>query len=84
VVGGSPHHAGNVTAYDDSSVANGSTYYYEVSAVNGIGEGAVSNEVSATPQPGTPPSAPRNLTASTRGGGVSLSWSPPSSSGSSL
>ena len=28
------------------------TYYYQVSAVNGIGEGARSNETSATPEPG--------------------------------
>ena len=40
---------GNVTSYTDSPVTNGTTYYYEVSAVNSVGEGAVSNERSATP-----------------------------------
>src|SRR4029079_11703218 len=40
---------GNVTSYTDSAVTNGTTYYYEVSAVNSVGEGALSNERSATP-----------------------------------
>jgi hypothetical protein len=40
---------GNVLAYEDMDVANGQTYYYRVSAVNTVGEGEMSNEVSATP-----------------------------------
>ncbi len=40
---------GNVTSYTDSAVTNGTTYYYQVSAVNSVGEGALSNERSATP-----------------------------------
>src|SRR5207302_520103 len=40
---------GNVTTYGDAAVSAGTTYYYEVSAVNGVGEGAMSNEASATP-----------------------------------
>ena len=39
---------GNVTSYTDTSVTNGTTYYYEVSAVNGVGEGGLSGELSAT------------------------------------
>ncbi len=38
-----------VTAYDDSSVINGQTYYYKVTAVYERGESDPSNEVSATP-----------------------------------
>jgi hypothetical protein len=38
-----------VTSYTDSAVTNGTTYYYQVSAVNSVGEGALSNERSATP-----------------------------------
>ena len=34
---------GNVTSYTDTSVTNGATYYYKVSAVNGVGESALSN-----------------------------------------
>ena len=37
------------TSYSDSAVANGSTYYYTVSATNAGGESADSTEVSASP-----------------------------------
>jgi endoglucanase len=44
--------AANVTAtsYTDSTVTNGTTYYYVVSAVNGVGESMNSSQVSATPR----------------------------------
>ncbi|MCK5559517.1 MAG: right-handed parallel beta-helix repeat-containing protein, partial [Thermoplasmata archaeon] len=41
---------GNQLYYNDTNVTNGLTYYYQVSAVNALGEGPLSNEVSATPQ----------------------------------
>ena len=41
--------AGATTSYVDGSAANGTTYYYKVAAVNGNGEGPLSNEASATP-----------------------------------
>jgi len=37
------------TSYDDTGVTNGVRYYYKVSAVNGVGEGAKSNEANAMP-----------------------------------
>jgi predicted phage tail protein len=37
------------TSYIDSSVENGKTYYYHVTAVNDVGEGANSTTVSASP-----------------------------------
>lgn len=37
------------SSYTDSSVRNGLTYYYEVTAVNGVGESIPSNEVVVTP-----------------------------------
>jgi hypothetical protein len=40
---------GNVLTYADTGLTNGKTYYYEVSAVNAVGEGGRSNEASATP-----------------------------------
>jgi hypothetical protein len=40
---------GNVTSYTDTAVTNGTTYYYQVSAINSVGEGALSNERSAMP-----------------------------------
>jgi Fibronectin type III domain len=73
---------GAVTSYDDTSATNGTTYYYEVSAVNNVGEGPVSNEASATPQAAGAPQAPTNLVANTaKGKGVQLSWSASASSG---
>jgi uncharacterized protein (UPF0548 family)/fibronectin type 3 domain-containing protein len=40
---------GDVRTYFDSGLINGRTYYYQVSARNAIGDGILSNEVSATP-----------------------------------
>lgn len=42
---------GNVLTYTDKNVTNNQTYYYDVSAVNSVGEGMrKSNGVSATPE----------------------------------
>ncbi len=40
---------GAVTSCTDTGLTAGQAYYYEVSAVNGVGEGSLSNEASATP-----------------------------------
>jgi LPXTG-motif cell wall-anchored protein len=40
---------GNVTTYTDDEVVNGQTYWYKVSAVNAVGEGAMTGTESATP-----------------------------------
>src|SRR5207247_3861375 len=55
---------GDVLSYTDTSVTNGNTYYYKVSAVNSVNEGPLSNEASATPAaPHTAPGTPRDLVA---------------------
>ncbi|UCG68600.1 MAG: right-handed parallel beta-helix repeat-containing protein [Thermoplasmata archaeon] len=41
---------GNLLFYNDTSVSNGVTYYYKVTAKNEVGEGVFSNEVSALPE----------------------------------
>ncbi len=68
---------GNLTATSFAHVglANGSAYYYVVSAVNSGGEGKVSPEVSATPQVPVP-GAPQNLAATAGNAEVVLAWSP--------
>ncbi|HYU50466.1 MAG TPA: S8 family serine peptidase [Candidatus Limnocylindria bacterium] len=76
---------GLVTAYTDTSVSNGTTYYYQVSAVNTIGEGSRSTERSATPvAPASLPSAPLGLSASQSfPKGIDLAWTAPASNGGS-
>src|SRR5207249_1253188 len=74
----------NVSAYTDTGVTNGVTYYYVVTAVNGIGESDPSGEASATPTAGpTAPDAPQSLHASPGNGTVSLTWSAPGFDGGS-
>jgi subtilase family serine protease len=75
---------GTTASYSDTAVFSGTTYFYKVTAVNGIGEGPQSNESSATTNKATLPSAPRNLSARTATQrGVTLTWSAPSSNGGS-
>ncbi len=77
---------GLVTSYTDASVSNGTTYYYQVAAVNAVDTGPGSNERSATPTPPPPPTAPGapNLTAANAGNAsVALSWTAPASDGGS-
>jgi fibronectin type 3 domain-containing protein len=60
-------------SYTDNAVTNGTTYYYEVKAVNSAGASGFSNEVSATPQVSAPP-APTGLAATAGNGQVTLGW----------
>ncbi len=72
---------GAVLTYTDAGVSNGITYYYEVAAVNAVGEGPVSGEASATAA--ARPSAPLALQATGGAGRVTLTWTAPSSDGGS-
>jgi fibronectin type 3 domain-containing protein len=61
--------------YSDSSVTNGTTYYYVVTAVDtASNESGYSNEAGATPEDTTPPAAPTNLSAIGGDGVVDLDW----------
>jgi len=73
------------TAFDDTAVSAGTTYYYKVEAVNSVG-GTKSSERSATPTPSSSPTAPGapTLGASATTGRVSLSWNVPSNGGSPI
>ena len=73
---------GNVTSFNDTSVTNGQTYFYKVSAVNSVGESTQSNETSATTF--TIPQQPNGLAATAASSSqVSLSWTAPSNNGGS-
>ena len=72
---------GNVTAFNDSIAIPQGQYYYQVRAINSIGEGNPSNEVNATPL--TCPSAPLNLTVTQSGNIILLEWRPPALDGQS-
>jgi fibronectin type 3 domain-containing protein len=61
-----------LTSYTVQSLSNGTTYYFEVAAVNSLGTGAISIEASVTPT--GPPAAPTGLTATIGDGQVVLAW----------
>lgn len=72
---------GSVLSYTDVSVTPGETYYYQVSALNAIGEGPKSNETSARMP--VPPSRPLNLEGAGGNQQVLLTWDPPANDGGS-
>ena len=74
----------NVLTYTNTGLTNGQVYYYQVSAVNVIGEGAKCTEASATPTATTlVPTAPQNLVAAPGDTQVVLNWQAPTSDGGS-
>jgi len=65
---------GLTSAYTDTGLTNGTTYYYVVTAVDsGTNESGNSNQASATPTD-LPPAAPTNLAATPGDTEVSLDW----------
>jgi Fibronectin type III domain len=67
------------TNYTVTGLAAGTSYYFEVTALNSAGEGAPSNEASASPS--SPPGPPTGLSATTGNAQVSLSWAKPATNG---
>jgi fibronectin type 3 domain-containing protein len=90
----------NANSFTDTSVVNGVTYYYRVSAVNSFGEGDLSYSVSATPyvtyygggsvyyppyNPATIPGQVTNLSATKNTNNYAvLNWTAPYNGGSSI
>jgi len=72
---------GNVLEYVDAGLIIGQTYWYQVTAVNALGEGPSSNEANATVL--SLPGAPLVLQAVLGDGSVILSWNAPASDGGS-
>ena len=73
---------GLVNGYANTGLTNGTTYWYQVSAVSAAGEGARSVEKSAKPV--TVPTAPQFFTAASDSlKGINLHWAGPSSNGGS-
>ena len=65
----------DVLAYNDTGLTDGQVYYYRISAVNLVGESALSNELNVTP--GAVPSEPIGLRGLAGDSQVSLNWSAP-------
>ncbi len=64
-----------------ATISNGTKYYFTVKALNAVGPGPASSEVSATPE--GVPGPPGDLVATAGPGSVKLSWAVPSSPGDS-
>ena len=65
------------TSYVQEALANGTPYYYIVTAVNAVGQGAPSAQVTATPAvPTAAPAAAGAVTAIPGNAQITLSWAP--------
>jgi fibronectin type 3 domain-containing protein len=67
---------GTTAKFTDTGLRNGTTYFYNIAANNGVGVSPDSNEISVTPSAGagTAPAAPTGLTATPGSGSVALKW----------
>ena len=66
--------ANATSPYTHTDLANGTAYYYVVTAVNNYGESAPSEEVSTIPNQGDVPSPPSGVSATAGEKQVTLSW----------
>ena len=79
---GTPVESSTGTSATVTGLANGTTYYFLITAINDAGQSPASTQASATPAtPATAPGAPTGLTATPENGEVALSWAAPASDG---
>ncbi|HEB93619.1 MAG TPA: hypothetical protein ENI94_09180, partial [Gammaproteobacteria bacterium] len=62
--------------FSEGAATNGTTYFFQVSAVSNGNEGPLSDEVSATPQLPAPGQAPQEAQTLADNGRVTLDWAP--------
>jgi fibronectin type 3 domain-containing protein len=65
----------STTSFVDSGLTSGTTYFYNLVAVNSVGISPDSNEVSIAPVASGPPPVPAGVSASAGNGQVTVSWS---------
>ena len=70
-----------VTQINGNALTDGTTYDFQVAAVNAVGQGPYS--ATATASTDNVPDAPTGLTAQSGVGSVTLTWNPPASDGGS-
>jgi fibronectin type 3 domain-containing protein len=75
---------GTVSSYNDTGLTNGDVYYYRISAINSVGEGALSVEVLAMPSQTVTPPGTFTLIATAESNGIRLNWTIPFSGGSPI
>lgn len=73
--------SGNILFFNDTTVTNGITYYYFITAENCIGESISCDELNATPL--GVPGAPQNLNATAGDMYINLTWTKPDHDGGS-
>jgi fibronectin type 3 domain-containing protein len=66
--------SGATTMFTDSGLTNGTTYFYNVAAVNSVGTSPDSNEVSVVPVNAGPPAIPSGVVATPGNAAVTVSW----------
>lgn len=68
-------------SYNDTAISNGQTYFYEIRAINSLGEGPRSDIKNATPV--SKPLSPQNLQTSFGLDHINITWEPPTNANAS-